>query len=88
MATETMSFHRFRLADGQMANGWMSIKSNARLEGVRLRVKDFDGNVCEYLAKANGISFRSILSDENEKRPEMVRMLREAFDEWQRTSPK
>jgi len=87
MAIEAMSYRRVALADGRMASGFMSIiRETGRLEGVRLRVEDPDDGDREYLAKTNGRSFRCVLTGEMETRPEMLALLREAFDQWHRAS--
>ena len=84
MAIETMSYRSFTMRDGRTASGCISIiAETGRLEGVRLRLRDSDENVREYLTpRGRGQSFRSTLSGEEETRPQMVRILREAFDQW------
>jgi hypothetical protein len=87
MAIEVMSYRRVTLPGGRMASGHMSIiQESGRLEGVRLRVEDQVDGVCEYLAKTNGRSFRSVLTGEMETRPEMLAVLRETFEQWHRAS--
>ena len=87
MLLNTMLYRRFGMADGRNASGCLSIVAEtARLAGVRLRLKDFDDNVCEYLATPGGHVFRSALSGERETRPEMLAALREAFNQWCRVT--
>lgn len=87
MAIEVMSYRRVTLPGGRMASGYMSIiQESGRLEGVRLRVEDQVDGVREYLAKTNGRSFRCALTGEMETRPEMLAVLRDAFEQWHRAS--